>query len=671
MKSNFYTFVRSLTLFSMLLGFAFLISCEDENANTGVIELHSFGPSGVQHGEMILFVGSNLDKVTAIVFANGTEVPASEFQTKSASRIEIIVPDAAESGKVTLKTPQGDIESKTNISFEVPVKISSITAEAKPGTNITISGEFINWIETVTFTSDLVVEQEDFVSQSQTELVVTVPMEAQSGFLMFTSGGTEPMSFSSDEALTVTLPTVSTLTPLAIRHASNLSITGTDLDLITSVVFGNDVTVEAANFVSQSVTELIVPVPSPAEDGVLTLKQASPIDIVTEEELTIILPVGTNLTPSPAVPGQDNITITGTDLDLVASLTLPADLVVNASSFVSHTAVEIVLAVPEDANQGGILYTTAHGYSNSLGVALVLPGDGPAPLLVPVYQDGLEPTVGEGGGWNTVTDFASTENPRTGSNSVKVTFSGSWGGGAQFGTWGKPDLDVSATEVFIFSVFGGAGTDGAGLNIGLNGNAAVNITITAGEWVDFEIPLADWGGISAITEIWFQDQGFSGDVYIDHIGFGMPSGPPKNTIIAYDDAVSADMGEGGGWGGASTDFANIENVREGSNAIKVTFAGDWAGAAQLGTWGKDNLSIAGMNTFAFSIFGGAGTEGFEINVNVKLDTDNAQVVTIKEGEWVDVEIPVSTFGSFTEITEIWFQDRGWSGAVYIDYIGFR
>jgi len=671
MKINLYRIIQKLTLFSVLVGFAFLMSCEDEDADTSKIELKSFGPSGVQHGEMIQIIGANLDKVTSIVFANGVEVTAGEFQSKSPKRIEVIVPDEAEAGKITLKTPQGDIVSKSIISFDVPVIINSITSEAKPGTNITITGEFLNWIETVTFTSDLLVESDDFVSQSQGELVLTVPLEAQSGLLLFTSGGTEPMSFSSDEELVVTLPVVSSISPESIVHESDLTISGTDLDLITEVVFNEGISVLAENFVGQSETEIVVTVPVPTETGTITLKQMSPVDVVTTQELSIILPVGISVAPVPAVPGQDNITITGTDLDLVGSLTLPPDLVIESSSFVSQSGTEIVVAVPADVSQGGISYETIHGYSNTLGVALVLPGAGPAPLLVPVYEDALEPTVGEGGGWNAITDFTSNENPRTGSNSVKVTYSGAWGGGAQFGTWGKPDLDVSTSEVFIFSVYGGAGTNGAGLNIGLNGNAAVGVTISEGEWLDFEIPLADWGGITAITEIWFQDQGFSGDIYIDHIGFGLPSGPQPLTIIAYDDVVSDLMGQGGGWGGATSDFASIENVREGSNAIKVTFAGDWAGAAQLGTWGKDNLSIAGMTVFAFSVYGGPGTDGFELNANIKLDADNPQIVTLKEGEWIDVEIPIADFGALTEISEIWFQDTGWVGDVYIDYIGFR
>ena len=177
----------------LLLSNGFLTSCDDEEENTNVV-LNSFGPVGVKHGETIKFIGLNLDKVTAIVLP-GVEVSASEFASKSSRLIELVVPHAAEAGKVILKTPNGDIETKTPLNFEVPVVISSITAEAKPGTNITIKGSLVNWIEEVTFNDG--VTTTEFVSKSTTEVVVKVPMEAQTGFLIFATGGTEPLTFAS------------------------------------------------------------------------------------------------------------------------------------------------------------------------------------------------------------------------------------------------------------------------------------------------------------------------------------------------------------------------------------------------------------------------------------------------------------------------------------------
>lgn len=664
--------IHSLAFFLMLAGLVFTTSCEEEDSEGGEVVLLSFGPAGVEHGDEITFVGQNLDKVTAIVFPPSVEVAKEAFTSQTSEMIKVVVPEAAEPGTLTLKTPDGDIVTLTILNFEVPVTITTMTASAKPGTDITITGDKLNWIESVTFTSDKVVEKADFVSQSLTELVVTVPMDAQSGFLIFRSGGTEPLVWASETQLDVTIPTITALNPASIRHAANLTIEGTDLDLVTEIVFFEGVSV--TDFVSQSSTSIVVAIPSTVETGTVTLKQLSPVEVVSDGDLAIILPIGTSVTPSPAVPGVDNITITGTDLDLIAELNLPGSGAFASSGFTSQSETQIVLPLPAEAKTGVVTYTTIHGYANTLGIAIKIPSTGLDPLLIPCYEDAVAATMGQGGGWGgTSTDFASTENSREGSNSMKVTFAGSWGGAGQLGTWGKSNLSIVGAEIFAFSVYGGAGTEGNELNVNvkLSADNPQIVTVKEGEWVDFEIPISQFGSFTEITEVWFQDRGWTGTIYIDRVGFGFPSGPEELTVIAYDDAVTDIFGQGGGWGGTSTDFASTDYSRQGDNSIKVTFAGSWGGAAQLGTWGKDNVSLAGMTVFAFSVYGETGTDGFELNANIKLDADNPQIVTIKEGEWVDVEIPIEDFGSLTEITEIWFQDRGWTGTIYIDYMGFR
>src|SRR6187431_78505 len=140
--------IKALAMLLIVAGLVgYVSSCKEEEEPSGDVALLSFGPAGVHHGDEITFFGVNLDKVSEIVFEPGVAVPKSAFASVASDRINIIVPDAAEAGKVTLKTPNGDIESKTILNFEVPVVLTSITEEAKPGTNITIKGDKLNWIE--------------------------------------------------------------------------------------------------------------------------------------------------------------------------------------------------------------------------------------------------------------------------------------------------------------------------------------------------------------------------------------------------------------------------------------------------------------------------------------------------------------------------------------------
>jgi hypothetical protein len=514
--------MNRLKIFSLLL----LVSCiafscdDDDNDNNGEVALLSFGPAGVQHGETIKFIGNNLDEVTAIVLAPNIEIPSSSFVSQTSELIEITVPQEAEAGKLLLKTSQGDIETKTELSFDVDVEIASVTGEAKPGTNITITGSKLNWIEEIVFPTDLVVTE--FVSQSMTEVVVTVPMEAETGFITFNTGGTDPLSFSSESELVVSLPQVTSIEPSSARHTDVITLTGENLDLVQSIIFGADKTV--SSFESQTATAIEVAVPAGAEKGKLTLTQASPVDVETEQELTIILPKGSSVAPRPAVPGTDNITITGTDLDLVAKLTLAgttAPIDVLAADFISQSATQIVLALPADADNGGISYTTIHGYSNILGVSVVLPGSGPPPLTITVFDESVMYSGGNWS-WGNVTESGSTEQAYAGTKSWKHTNTGG-DGGASVG--GMSGVNASSLGTFKFALYGGPGTDNKQVAAILNDNWGNynSVIIKEGKWTEFSIPLTSYPGVdkSNITRWIFKMEGASAGqyFYVDYVGF--------------------------------------------------------------------------------------------------------------------------------------------------------
>jgi hypothetical protein len=511
--------LKAIYLMCMIASLGIVASCDNDDEGSGEVTLLSFGPAGVQHGETIKFIGTNLDKVTAVVLPPGIEISSSSFTSQSDGLIELVIPDAAEAGKLKLITPSGEIETKTELSFDVDVEITSITPEAKPGTNITISGSKVNWIEEVIFTDGLSVTE--FVSKSLTEVVVTVPMEAQTGLIGFITGGTDPLSFNSEEELIVTLPAVTSMTASA-KHLDNITLTGTNLDLVTSIILGGNKTV--TEFVSQSETEIVLTVPAGTLKGKLRLKQASPVDVVTTQELTIILPAATSLTPQPAVPGTDDITINGTNLDLVAKLRLAGKngvIEVLAAAFSTHTATQIVLALPADADNGGVSYTTIHDYTSTLGVNVTIPGAGPAPLALTLYDD----QIFFGGGnwsWGGSADTGSTEQAYSGTKSWKHTNTGS-DGGASVG--GMSGADATGKTVFKFSLYGGPGTDNKQVAAILNdtwGNY-IAVTLKEGQWTEYSIPVTSYPSVSlaSITRWIFKCEGATAGqyFYVDRVGF--------------------------------------------------------------------------------------------------------------------------------------------------------
>jgi hypothetical protein len=414
----------------LLIVSSLLISCSDENEEGSEVQLLSFGPTGARHGETIKFIGHNLNQVTSIEFV-GVTVDKSTFTNQTPELIELLIPQGAEEGSVILKTTSGDIISKTVLSFNVVVTISSLPAEVKPGTSMTITGEFVNWIKEVWFTDGIVVDE--FISKSVNELVLQVPMNAQTGPLVFVAGGTKPEEIDSEENLAVTLPGITSISPTTIEHGENLTITGTDLDLVSGILF----------------------------------------------------------------KGSDNA----------------------VTDFVSQTKNEIVVTIPNFVNKGKISAVAFSGVKVESSDVLVIPLPPLDPLGLAIFDDALENGWQKWGGWGAgSSDASNTDNVREGSVGIKVVLGGDWGGALQFG---NGNFSTTGFTEFAVSIFGTPGTGGKVVNLIVKGGTIEEkqITIVEGEWTEYKLSLSSvFGSPSTITEIVFQDRGWSGTLYVDHIG---------------------------------------------------------------------------------------------------------------------------------------------------------
>lgn len=502
-------------LFSLLwIGISTSCKKNDESPNKGMTELYSFGPTGTKIGDTLRFIGINLDKVSSIEFTGENAVVNQDrFTLKTSELIKLIVPESAEKGFVTLKLNSGEtITTKTQLNLNVLTTIQSFTPAARPGEDITITGTFLNWVDRVTFARDKVVT--DFVSQSASQIVVTVPEDAETGALIIHYGGTDSADIEMDDVIEIALPVGTTITPNPAKHANNISIKGTNLDLARKVYFTGEAN-PVTSFVSQTATELVVKVPASTTDGSLVLEAPSGVTTTVAGSLSVVLPAVTGLSPNPVNP-EANVTITGTNLDLVSSVAFTG---VNdpVSSFVSQSTGSIVVKVPADALTGKITLNVKNStLSVKSGNDLTIAGSSVTPIII--FDDVLNWNGWTGGGWGGTFDVNNTSPVRAGTKSVKISFnSGGWGVPWQLGGANYP---LAGYNTLKFSVYGGTGSNGSSVNIGINEADGATFTVTEGAWKDISIPLSDITSADNMGFLYFKNYTPSGDftIYLDNIG---------------------------------------------------------------------------------------------------------------------------------------------------------
>jgi len=338
---------------------------KDDDTDSDQIQLLSFGPSPVLRGGDLRFIGTNLDKVTSIVLANNVEV--NTFKSKTAGELVIVVPEATVNGKVVLKTPQGDIQAKTELKISEPITITSFSpAAARPGAVISIEGTYLNLIKEVIFTNKKVVKDSAFISHTKEKIEVKVPDDAKTGIIIISNGEADPILVESATELVVTLPTVTQVSPTPVKAGTALTIEGTDLDLTREVTFtgGSKVT----SFTSISGTQLVLNVPADAKDGPVKLSVASLEEVTSTATVVMSVPTINTISPAPAKTGG-TVTVSGVDLDLVTRVTFGGDKV---GAIQSTSATELTVNVPADAQDGSVTFSTAAGKTVTSNASLTM-----------------------------------------------------------------------------------------------------------------------------------------------------------------------------------------------------------------------------------------------------------------------------------------------------------
>ena len=384
----------SFVLLSCLIAVG-LTACSDDDLSTNQyqqgVHLNVFGPSPVMRGGSVHFYGSNLDQVKQVIIPGMDPVTNYEV-VKAGIPSEIVVildKEKPQPGKITLITNTDEkIETLTDLTFIEGIEYASDTqfspSVVQPDAVLTINGEYLNLVKEVIFADNVVVNAEDFVSQSRYKIEVTVPQEARTGKVILSDGAEIPNWIYSDEILQVTTPVVEKVTTprgeaaqqetVACKLGETVTVSGQFFNLVAGVTIGDAetsyITVEEDQLtVSEDGKTLSFTLPAEAPDGDIDLICRSGVAIPVAI-LETIAPTECTATPNPAKNGQP-LSISGKDLDVVASIEMPN--VSEAIEFNYSDGKIVIPAVPASAQEGNLVLRMANGKGVEVAYTLVKP----------------------------------------------------------------------------------------------------------------------------------------------------------------------------------------------------------------------------------------------------------------------------------------------------------
>lgn len=265
----------------MLLGAA-LSSCHEKLSVTAEVEqppvITQFSPASGAAGTEVTIEGENLGEVDTVTIGGGV----AEIKYRiSNNKMVVKVTAASKTGKIAVKTYMvGESESEDEFAVDyVTPQFSTLPDMASMGQEIVLEGTGLNAVSSISFGADpQTAIASEIEYQSDTELVTTVPTNIPASvsemniyFSYFTDG--VEMQQACPQTVTVDrpIPEVTDI-PAEADENTSITITGTHLNLVTEVWFGD----EKASMVEQDETHIVVSVPdideSESEGRVVAVK---------------------------------------------------------------------------------------------------------------------------------------------------------------------------------------------------------------------------------------------------------------------------------------------------------------------------------------------------------------------------------------------------------------
>ena len=327
-------------------------------------------------GDVIKIEGDYLNLIHSLAFADNVLISEADFVSHDRYAIEVKVPEEAKTGKLELYTADLTVIDKNSVEYQIiktddAIEIGVPAIEkvkgrqeaaaqgaitAKAGEQISITGAYFNVAASVTVggftTTDIK------ASADGKTLTFNLPAEAPSGEIIIVckSGVEVPVG-----TLTTVKPTEAVAAPNPVKAGQALTISGQDMDLVTAVTFpAGDATVEGGEITVTATSVVVKAVPEKATAGNLKLVMANAETV--DVAFTLVMPTITAYNVNPASAGSP-LQISGTDLDLVKSITFGEAEAKLEEGAVSADGKKITVTIPMEGKSGKPKFNLANGTS--------------------------------------------------------------------------------------------------------------------------------------------------------------------------------------------------------------------------------------------------------------------------------------------------------------------
>ena len=334
-------------------------------------QVSSVSPRRVQYNQVVTVTGSNFgsSRGSSTVRIGSVVIPSSSLASWTNTRIRFRVPTNVRSGNVTVRTSAGT-SNAIRLEITSPYLASVSPSRVKPGDRLTLTGA--NFRSTrgsgyVLFTPNVRPSSDDYVTWSDSRIVVKVPAGARSGDVKVVATGSQ-VSGTKRIVVESASPRITSVSPRRVQHNQVVTVTGSNFGSSrgSSTIRIGSVVIPSSWLASWSNTRIRFRVPTNVRSGNVTVRTSAGTSNAIRLEITS--PYLASVSPVSVKPG-DRLTLTGANFGSRRGsgyvLFTPNVWPTASSDYVTWSDSRIVVKVPAGARSGDVKVVTGAGTSEA------------------------------------------------------------------------------------------------------------------------------------------------------------------------------------------------------------------------------------------------------------------------------------------------------------------